>query len=89
VAELIGLLVTFIGTAMTLQLLHDAWPDADFSKLNLQSKGAHAYEKTKEISAHQKKAASATRKVTLRQLPTGVRGLDEILGGGIPNFLST
>lgn len=25
-------------------------------------------------------------KVTLRQLPTGVRGLDEILGGGLPEF---
>src|SRR5688572_13793505 len=25
-------------------------------------------------------------KVTIRQLPTGVRGLDEILGGGIPEF---
>jgi hypothetical protein len=31
VAELLGLLVTFIGPALTLQLLHDAWPDADFS----------------------------------------------------------
>ncbi len=26
------------------------------------------------------------RKVIIRQLPTGVRGLDEILGGGIPEF---
>jgi circadian clock protein KaiC len=25
-------------------------------------------------------------KVTIRQLPTGVRGLDEILGGGVPEF---
>src|SRR5580692_9097683 len=25
-------------------------------------------------------------KVTIRQLPSGVRGLDEILGGGIPEF---
>lgn len=25
-------------------------------------------------------------KVTIRQLPTGVRGLDEILGGGLPEF---
>src|ERR1700693_5783657 len=25
-------------------------------------------------------------KVTIRKLPTGVRGLDEILGGGIPEF---
>src|SRR5665811_1435011 len=32
------------------------------------------------------KAVSQPAKVTLRKLPTGVRGLDEILGGGIPEF---
>ena len=32
VAELFGLLVTFIGPALTLQLLHDAWPNVDFSE---------------------------------------------------------
>jgi len=34
------------------------------------------------------KAATAGQpsKVTIRKLPTGVRGLDEILGGGIPEF---
>src|SRR5687768_16715504 len=37
------------------------------------------------------KASGATRarqpaKVVIRQIPTGVRGLDEILGGGIPEF---
>ena len=25
-------------------------------------------------------------KVTIRKLPTGVRGLDDILGGGLPEF---
>ena len=25
-------------------------------------------------------------KVTIHKLPTGVRGLDEILGGGLPEF---
>ena len=25
-------------------------------------------------------------KVVIKQLPTGVRGLDEILGGGVPEF---
>lgn len=30
--------------------------------------------------------AKAPGKVTIRQLPTGVRGLDEILGGGLPEF---
>ena len=33
-----------------------------------------------------KKAASQPAKVAIRQIPTGVRGLDEILGGGIPEF---
>src|SRR5471032_1814862 len=32
------------------------------------------------------KAASKPAKVTIRKLPTGVRGLDQILGGGIPEF---
>jgi circadian clock protein KaiC len=30
--------------------------------------------------------ARPTSKVTIRKLPTGVRGLDEIMGGGIPEF---
>jgi len=33
-----------------------------------------------------RKAVSKPAKVTIRQLPTGVRGLDEIMGGGIPEF---
>ncbi len=33
-----------------------------------------------------KKAVSQPPKVTIRKLPTGIRGLDEILGGGIPEF---
>jgi circadian clock protein KaiC len=39
--------------------------------------------------AKSKPSASAAKlpgKVVIRQLPTGVRGLDEILGGGIPEF---
>jgi circadian clock protein KaiC len=31
-------------------------------------------------------AVSQRAKVTIRKLPTGVRGLDDILGGGIPEF---
>ena len=34
----------------------------------------------------QKKVVSQTAKVTIRKLPTGVRGLDDILGGGILEF---
>jgi len=33
-----------------------------------------------------KKAAGQPGKVKIRQLPTGVRGLDEIMGGGLPEF---
>jgi circadian clock protein KaiC len=33
-----------------------------------------------------KKIVSKPAKVTIRTLPTGVRGLDEILGGGMPEF---
>ena len=33
-----------------------------------------------------KKAMGKPAKVTIHQLPTGVRGLDDILGGGIPEF---
>jgi circadian clock protein KaiC len=33
-----------------------------------------------------KKTVSQPAKVTIRKLPTGVRGLDDILGGGIPEF---
>src|ERR1700694_3303911 len=33
-----------------------------------------------------KPVASKPAKVTIHKLPTGVRGLDDILGGGIPEF---
>jgi circadian clock protein KaiC len=33
-----------------------------------------------------KTTVSPSAKVTIRKLPTGVRGLDDILGGGIPEF---
>lgn len=33
-----------------------------------------------------KTPVSQPAKVTIRKLPTGVRGLDEIMGGGIPEF---
>ena len=34
----------------------------------------------------QKEAVSPPAKVTIHKLPTGVRGLDDILGGGVPEF---
>src|SRR5512145_1197065 len=33
-----------------------------------------------------KMVVSQPAKVSIRQLPTGVRGLDDIMGGGIPEF---
>lgn len=33
IAELLGLLITFVGTALTLRLLQDMWPDAAFNEL--------------------------------------------------------
>ncbi len=33
VSQLLGLLLTFIGPALTVRLLHDAWPELD--ELNL------------------------------------------------------
>src|SRR5687768_13537369 len=33
-----------------------------------------------------KKIVSHPAKVTIHKLPTGVRGLDDIMGGGIPEF---
>jgi circadian clock protein KaiC len=41
------------------------------------------------MKTHSKRARDAaghTPKVVIRQLPTGVRGLDEILGGGLPEY---
>src|SRR5688500_8795651 len=32
------------------------------------------------------KTARPARKFTIKKIPTGVRGLDDILGGGIPEF---
>jgi len=44
--------------------------------------------KEKQVSARKRSSESASQdnKVKIRQLPTGVRGLDEIMGGGLPEF---
>ena len=39
VAQLLGLLVTFIGPALTLRLLQEAWPEAPLGGLNSGSEG--------------------------------------------------
>ncbi len=38
------------------------------------------------VPAISKKTVNQPKKVQIRQLPTGVRGLDEILGGGLPEY---
>jgi circadian clock protein KaiC len=42
--------------------------------------------KTKKSSGTSRNLVSQPAKVKIRQLPTGVRGLDEIIGGGLPEF---
>ena len=42
--------------------------------------------KSKPINRNSKRAVTPPAGVTIRQLSTGVRGLDEIVGGGIPEF---
>jgi len=37
VAQLLGLLFTFIGQALTLRLVRDLWPDAPFEGINSQA----------------------------------------------------
>jgi hypothetical protein len=37
VAQLLGLLVTFIGEPLTLRLVRDAWPDASVSEMHAES----------------------------------------------------
>src|SRR5476651_460522 len=39
-----------------------------------------------QIRADKRRPPKVAPKVTIRKLPTGVRGLDDILGGGIPEF---
>ena len=37
VAQLLGLLVTFIGEALTMQLVRDVWPDAPFEGIDSET----------------------------------------------------
>jgi hypothetical protein len=39
VAQLLGLLVTFIGEPLTLRLVHDAWPDAPVDETDRRAGG--------------------------------------------------
>jgi hypothetical protein len=38
-AQLLGLLVTFIGEPLTLRLVHDAWPDANEAETDRMGEG--------------------------------------------------
>jgi len=37
VTQLLGLLVTFIGQALTLRLVRELWPDAPFNYMNSET----------------------------------------------------
>ena len=41
IAQLLGLLSTFVGIAFTLRLVQDAWPDAAFGDHNSGKRGEH------------------------------------------------
>jgi hypothetical protein len=41
IAQLLGLLSTFVGIAFTLRLVQDAWPDAAFEDHNSGTRGEH------------------------------------------------
>jgi hypothetical protein len=41
IAQLIGLLVTFIGEALTLRPVQDAWPKAAFGDVNAKTEKRH------------------------------------------------
>lgn len=43
-------------------------------------------QKSKKTPRAPRKKSSPPAKVKIRQMPTGVRGLDEIIGGGLPEF---
>ena len=42
--------------------------------------------RTKPVTEKKEKIPRSPRKAIINQMPSGVRGLDEILGGGIPEF---
>ena len=86
-AQLLGLLVAFIGETLTLRLVREVWPEVPLDDLDF-GKGEQRM-KTQNNAAKltpAEKGREQPAKVTIRKLPTGVRGLDEILGGGIPEF---
>jgi len=71
IAQLLGLLLTFIGEGLTLRLVQDVWPEAAFN--------GRVSEKEESLST--------ASKVKINKLPTGVPGLDEILAAVCRNFL--
>jgi hypothetical protein len=43
IAQLLGLLLTFIGETLTLRLMQDVWPDAAFDDPNSATGGKHEH----------------------------------------------
>ena len=81
-----GLLVAFIGQSLTLHLVREVWPKAPLDDLDF-GKGVRD-EKANNAAQLKgpKQVMSKPANVTIRKLPSGVQGLDEILGGGLPQY---
>ena len=71
IARLLGLLLIFLGEALTLSLVQRCVAGCSLRR-------SHFREGEKSVSTQDK--------VTINKLPTGVPGLDEIVGGGLPEF---
>ena len=71
IAQLLGLLFTFIGEALTLRLVLRCVAGSSLGRWQFRDT---------------EKRMNPRDKVTINKLPTGVAGLDEIVGGGLPEF---
>jgi CheY-like chemotaxis protein len=68
-AHLLGLLATFIGDDLTARLVRDVWSDAPIGRGETDAAPREVTE------------AGGPGQVSITALPTGVPGLDEVLGG--------
>jgi circadian clock protein KaiC len=92
---LIALLVTFIGEDLTFRVLRGVWPDLPMAQ-SVPSYPSNRQRRYGDdpLSIQDSEPLSLTTRdreptydgVIIHQLPTGVRGLDEVLGGGLPEY---
>jgi len=84
-AQLIGLLTAFIGENLTGAWYARSGQNCASTILMLERE-PKMKKQNNAVKRKLKKIQSPRAKVTIHKMPTGVRGLDEILGGGIPEF---